>query len=189
MERLTNKKEADAQRRQYENRRKNGYPRNIPEERFLKRSAYEDTGLDPEDVGLLQRANGLQAAAMNDLLPLWTAKNEGRLVILPCKMGSSVYTIKEDFFNCDECEYGAESHYNPKIMRRSCDMDNHDHCPLKVVEHTVSGFEVSSGLHREPKISGPGEWGYEGLEEFRGYDLKWYLTREEAEAALIREGK
>ena len=30
MERLTNKREADAQRKDYENRIKNGYPRNIP---------------------------------------------------------------------------------------------------------------------------------------------------------------
>lgn len=49
MKRLTNKKEAEAQRREYENRLKNGYPRNIPEERFLKLAAYEDAGLDPEE--------------------------------------------------------------------------------------------------------------------------------------------
>lgn len=42
MERLTNKREADAQRKDYENRIKNGYPRNIPEERFLRLAAYED---------------------------------------------------------------------------------------------------------------------------------------------------
>lgn len=45
MERLTNKKEADAQRKAYERRIEQGYPRNIPEERFLKLAAYEDTGL------------------------------------------------------------------------------------------------------------------------------------------------
>lgn len=50
MERLTDKKEADAQRLEYENRLKNGYPRNIPEERFLKLAAYEDTGLTPEEI-------------------------------------------------------------------------------------------------------------------------------------------
>ena len=37
MERLTNKREADAQRKDYENRIKNGYPRNIPEERSSPR--------------------------------------------------------------------------------------------------------------------------------------------------------
>lgn len=37
MERLTNKREADAQRKAYETRMKQGYPRNIPEERFTPR--------------------------------------------------------------------------------------------------------------------------------------------------------
>ena len=50
MERLTNKREADAQRKDYENRIKNGYPRNIPEERFLRFAAYEDTKMPPELV-------------------------------------------------------------------------------------------------------------------------------------------
>ena len=50
MERLTNKREADAQREDYERRLANGYPRNIPEERFLRLAAYEDTGLTPGDI-------------------------------------------------------------------------------------------------------------------------------------------
>ena len=61
MERLTNKKEADAQRKSYERRLEQGYPRNIPEERFLKLAAYED------------------------------AEEQGRLVVLPCKVGDTVY--------------------------------------------------------------------------------------------------
>lgn len=55
MERLTDKKEADAQRRKYENRLKQGYPRNIPEERFLRLAAYEDTMLEPEEVADFDR--------------------------------------------------------------------------------------------------------------------------------------
>ena len=50
MERLTNKREADAQREEYERRLANGYPRNIPEERFLRLAAYEDSGCEPEEV-------------------------------------------------------------------------------------------------------------------------------------------
>ena len=50
MERLTNKREAWAQRKDYENRIANGYPRNIPEERFLRLAAYEETGLMPEEI-------------------------------------------------------------------------------------------------------------------------------------------
>ncbi len=50
MERLTNKREADAQREDYERRLANGYPRNIPEERFLRLAAYEDSGVMLERV-------------------------------------------------------------------------------------------------------------------------------------------
>ena len=54
MDRLTNKREADAQRKEYANRISNGYPRNIPEERFLRLAAYEDTGYAPEEIAKLQ---------------------------------------------------------------------------------------------------------------------------------------
>ena len=54
MERLTNKREADSQREDYERRLANGYPRNIPEERFLRLAAYEDTGCTPEEIKKLQ---------------------------------------------------------------------------------------------------------------------------------------
>lgn len=54
MDRLTNKREADAQRKEYANRISNGYPRNIPEERFLRLAAYEDTGYTPEESAKLQ---------------------------------------------------------------------------------------------------------------------------------------
>ena len=50
MKRLTNAREAAAQRRAYEKRLEQGYPRNIPEERFLKLAAYEDIGLEPEEL-------------------------------------------------------------------------------------------------------------------------------------------
>ena len=33
---------------------KQGYPRNIPEERFLRLAAYEDTGLEPEEIEQLK---------------------------------------------------------------------------------------------------------------------------------------
>lgn len=58
MERLTNKREADAQREGYERRLANGYQRSIPVERFLRLAAYEDTGLMPNDVTDMMAANG-----------------------------------------------------------------------------------------------------------------------------------
>lgn len=74
MERLTNKREADAQRKEYENRIRNGYPRNIPEERFLRLAAYEDTGLMPDEVAALKeelqgaKNTAEQYAAINETL-------------------------------------------------------------------------------------------------------------------------
>ncbi|BDF66570.1 hypothetical protein CE91St43_05420 [Oscillospiraceae bacterium] len=53
MDRLTNRKEAEAQQKAYDRRIRQGYPRNIPEERFLRLAAweslFEDTGLTPDE--------------------------------------------------------------------------------------------------------------------------------------------
>lgn len=96
MERLTNKREADAQRKDYERRLANGYPRNIPEERFLRLAAYEDTGLTPEEVptavemaqiySIIEENKRYRAlnVTVEHLKELAEADKEGRLVVLPC---------------------------------------------------------------------------------------------------------
>lgn len=102
MERLTNKREADAQREEYERRLANGYPRNIPEERFLRLAAYEDTGLTPERCAEFARADAegryivmrdAEQAGKARLRELAEADRDGRLVVLPCKVGDTVYLI------------------------------------------------------------------------------------------------
>lgn len=103
MERLTNKREADAQRKEYERRIANGYPRNIPEERFLRLAAYEDTGLMPEEVSALgrlfeyalEKSKTLteQLELLDRNRELAEADRDGRLVVLPCKVGTATYYI------------------------------------------------------------------------------------------------
>jgi|GEM_PF-1454504 hypothetical protein len=110
MERLTNKREADAQREEYERRLANGYPRNIPEERFLRLAAYEDTGLEPEAVETVKLAlaakhlvdlETLNNTPISRLVELAEADKDGRVVVLPCKVyetdGVRVYehTVRE----------------------------------------------------------------------------------------------
>ena len=97
MERLTDKKEADAQRREYEIRLKQGYPRNIPEERFLRLAAYEDTGLEPEEFkqafteeAIMQLAGQSLGITPDRLRELAEADREGRCVVLP----ESYYTAQ-----------------------------------------------------------------------------------------------
>lgn len=77
MERLTNKREADAQREEYKRRLANGYPRNIPEERFLRLAAYEDTALTPGDIKeLLDMAVSKTDKVLRLKEELHTIKNE-----------------------------------------------------------------------------------------------------------------
>lgn len=104
MERLTNKREADAQRKDYESRIRSGYPRNIPEERFLRLAAYEDTGLSPQacaearEAGKVLSSCDISFGRFGELL---TAYKEGRLVVLPVKpvltpiISSMLYIIED----------------------------------------------------------------------------------------------
>lgn len=104
MERLTNKREADAQREDYERRLVNGYPRNIPEERFLRLAAYEDTGLEPKEVlpkdkadeialKLMRLADLESLCSYDRLRELAEAEKDERVVVLPCKVGTATYYI------------------------------------------------------------------------------------------------
>ena len=88
MERLTNKREADAQREDYERRLANGYPRNIPEERFLRLAAYEDTGLEPEmcaNYKTFEDEAISKGVTFKRIVALMEADRAGRLMVLPCK--------------------------------------------------------------------------------------------------------
>lgn len=106
MERLTDKKEADVQRRKYEIRLKQGYPRNIPEERFLRLAAYEDTGLEPEDFkkafnedSLLKLTGQLLGVTPDRLRELAQADKEGRCVVLPAAPDQTIYRWRKG----DDC--------------------------------------------------------------------------------------
>lgn len=98
MERLTNKREADAQREEYERRLANGYPRNIPEERFLRLAAYEDTHMMPSDVTSMRMDMAIIAALFNGvdvdrMKELAEADKNGRLIVMPCKVGDKLYRV------------------------------------------------------------------------------------------------
>ena len=97
MERLTDKYEADAQRKEYERRLANGYPRNIPEERFLRLAAYEDTRLTPAEVLSMHGEWRAMMSVLNSigggytrLRELAEADKDGRVVVLPCKVGGAM---------------------------------------------------------------------------------------------------
>ena len=107
MERLTNKREADAQREGYERRLANGYQRSIPVERFLRLAAYEDSELEPEEVSaLIKDWSDLrtiigECGGIDRLRELAKADKDGRVVVLPVKpvlapiLSSMLYIIED----------------------------------------------------------------------------------------------
>lgn len=63
---------------------------------------YEDTGLEPEEIKAIMLGSAsmnfenLNGYPINELIRLYKAEQEGRLVVLPCNVGGSVYRIEHD---------------------------------------------------------------------------------------------
>ena len=61
-------------------------------------AAYEDTGLEPEEIKrvheTLLTVQEKKSVMWNDLQKYLQAEAEGRLLVLPCKVGTTVYVIK-----------------------------------------------------------------------------------------------
>ena len=49
---------------------------------------------------------------------LLAAEKEGRLVVLPVRLGSPVYTVIEDYFACNDCKHKNEAVYTPHFKNR-----------------------------------------------------------------------
>lgn len=143
MERLTNKREADAKREGYKRRLANGYLRSILVEQFLRLAAYEDTGLTPEEVSaLIKDWSDLctvigECGGIDRLRELAEADKAGRLVVLPCKVGDTVwitgsvrrlYSEKVRTFFCGDPSYSRGMADNGVKMIRTtgCDIPIHE---------------------------------------------------------------
>lgn len=166
MERLTNKREADAQREEYERRLANGYPRNIPEERFLRLAAYEDTRLTPERCAEFARADAegryivmrdAEQEGVARLRELAEADKDGRLAVLPCKVGDTVWVTRNP--------------WTGKLLKKPLDAYVNG---VKMYSH---GIYVNL-LFDTRKINGTRDY------EINHIGKTVFLTHEEAEAAL-----
>lgn len=121
---------------------------------MIRLAAYEDVGLSPGEVASLwaewdamMRVRD-SIGSYDRLRELAEADKEGRAVILPCKVGDTVY------FRTYDCngtvDLGIQPHKVTAIVGRAI----------------VHGVYTDAGLL-------PGQYG-----------VSWFLTREEAEAAL-----
>ena len=160
MERLTNKREADAQREEYERRLANGDPRNIPEERFLRLAAYEDTGLEPAvcaNYKTFEDEAISKGVTFKRIVALMEAYRDGRLVVLPCKVGDTVWVTRNP--------------WTGKLLKKPLDAYVNG---MKMYSH---GLYVNL-LFDTRKINGTRDY------EINHIGKTVFLTHEEAEKAL-----
>lgn len=54
-------------------------------------AAYEDTGFEPEEVAQMGNALKLQSVMVNEASHYWSLQQQGLLVILPCKVGDTLF--------------------------------------------------------------------------------------------------
>lgn len=58
-------------------------------------AAYKETGLEPEEIALYREAQEIsESMAPDRLIEISKAEQDGRLVVLPCKIGDAVWAIK-----------------------------------------------------------------------------------------------
>ena len=73
-------------------------------------AAYEDTGFEPEEVAQMGNALKLQSAMVNEAKRYWLLQDQGRLILLPCKVGDTLYAPTRNIvseFRVSHFEYGG----------------------------------------------------------------------------------
>lgn len=136
-------------------------------------SAYEGTGLTPEEIEkaryAMKSALGLACA----LQSYRDAEREGRLVVLPCKASGKLYVCGErQIIECDICEVYLDDKNGIEYLVSfdcACDCDG---CPFSNWKHDFEGEYSCDGEYGQSIVLGS----YFGKTVF--------LTREEAEKAL-----
>lgn len=108
-------------------------------------AAYEDTGLTPQEVISMQGEWRAMMAALNSigggytrLRELAEADKEGRLVVLPCQVGTATYYIRYPI-----AVYPDES--EPEIKRgifTLCDLDRVGHSVFLTLEEAEKALEA-----------------------------------------------
>lgn len=148
-------------------------------------AAYEDTGLEPQEIKSLQaewvaNLRALDAyralGSVDRLRELAQADREGRCVILPAGIGDTVYHITTGLY-CP-CEL-AETCPFPCDDDGSFDCEKHKNT-LAIFEDVVAGVFIED---MQDVIT----FGYSGSADFEDFGKTVFLTREEADAALRRE--
>ena len=144
-----------------------GWTLKVPRKEAVDRlAAYEDTGLEPEEIKQMCALARLNSNIFdndfgNHIAELIVAERDGRLVVLPCKVGDTVYEALLEW-DCTEC---LKTSFKPKVRERK-------------VTHFMFGKsgDIIVG------VSGDGA-------DYLIYGKTVFLTREAAEAAMKGGGE
>lgn len=143
---------------------------------------YEDTGLEPEDVRRLQKDwTSLiitidEMGCMPHLRELYEAEKEGRLVVLPCKVGDTVYEISNNTDACNGCQHYDGIYGSGESWCAQIDDVDLRYYP-NIAERPLCEKQFMEVVEHKPEI----DWIFTHRNDF-GKTV--FLTREEAEAAL-----
>lgn len=78
-------------------------------EKIINRlGAYEDTGLEPDVCAEYKKFENEavgKGVLFQRIVELMEAEKEGRLVVLPCKVGDSVFVLRNNTDACSNCDY------------------------------------------------------------------------------------
>ena len=133
-------------------------------------AAYEDTGLEPEEITAMQHTLDEYHKVAD---PLLRAQTAGRLVVLPCKVGDTVWAVSGKIIKCEiEETYLYDGGGIEYFVTFDCDGADCKGCPFNRWEQDCSGERYCKCEY--------------GCSSFKDSDIgkTVFFTREEAEAAL-----
>lgn len=151
---------------------------------LLRLAAYEDTGLDPEEVLPKDKADEIAMKLMRladleslcgytRLRELAEADKDGRVVVLPCKVGDTVWAASGKIIKCEIDEiYLCDSGGVEFLVSFNCDGADCKRCPFNNWTQDSSGECYCDCEY--------------GSSSFKDSDIgkTVFLTREEAKEAL-----
>lgn len=154
---------------------------------LIKLADYEDTGLDPKDIisavdmakiaCALHELNAYKnLGSIDHIRDLLQAETDGRLVVLPCKVGDTVYVIGEKrIMRCEIDEAYLDDKKGAEfLVSFDCDSDC-DGCPFNSWRQEYSGEYSCDGEYGQSSIFGS------------DFGKNIFLSREVAEDALAQK--
>ena len=148
-------------------------------------SAYEDTGLEPEEIRYLGDLREMKreiifGVTAERLKELAEADKEGRLVVLPCKAGDTVYEISNNTDACNGCQHYEGIYGSGESWCMQIDDVDLRYYP-NIAEKPLCEKQFMEVVAHKPEI----DWIFTHRNDF-GKTV--FLTNAEAEAALAQEG-